>query len=176
MKKFFLLPLFIFLMPYLIYSQITLSQVDDLISQGYYNQALILCTQYMIDNTKDFDQGQKRIEQINKHNSQFATMFDRLTSYMENNPEDVKTHLDMISEIRKFEPHPDTNNAIALKLAEQNAEFKYNQKEFNRYMAEGKKALNNNQLREAAGLFADGLILYQEKFFNNKDEDGKKSL
>ncbi len=161
-------------MPLCANAQVTLNQVDELIAQGYYNQALILCTQYMIDNTKDFDQGQKRVELINKHNAQFATMFDKLTSYMEKNPEDVKTHLDMISEIKKFEPHPDTNNAIALKLAEQNAEFKYNQKEFNRYMAEGKKALDKNQLKEAASIFSDGLVLYQEKFFNNKTDEGKQ--
>lgn len=144
-----------------------LKQIDSLIEKREYNQALKLITVYMTENPKNFDQAEKRVQDIFAARARYSKKADDFIRVLLDEPEDDKKKLDMIGELENMERNPGKAERDFVIEAKKAAQFSYFRSQYARMQREARALMAEGKYSEAADVYKNGYAIYQKEFFSN---------
>lgn len=173
MKKFFIFfSVIFFAFSPCAFSQ-SLAEIDALINDTNYDQALILLNQYIIEKPDDFDSAQKRIKKILNARKDYATLANKLIDLIQTDPGNDKEIYEITSRLEQFEKNPSDQNLQFIADLKKSAEFNYFRAVFLEILqASAQLTIQKNysgsssKLREGFWLYRDN---YYEKWNSNSD-------
>ena len=144
-----------------------LKAIDALIEKREYNQALSLIAEYMLENPKNFDKAEKRVQDIFTARTKYSEKADDFIRVLLDEPEDDKKKLDMIGELENMEKNPGKAEKDFIIEAKKAAQFSYFRSQYTRMQREARALLAEGKAAEAAAVYNEGFSIYQTEFFDN---------
>ena len=140
-----------------------LAQVEQLITERKYNQAILALRELLQQNPEAFDEAEKLMERIRTARSEYNAKFEELIKalFEENN---VPKGLALIAELEALDPYPNEAVARALEQAKVGRELVVNMNRFNRIMDEAAALLAQGSYTEANARYLEGFELGRESF------------
>ena len=165
----FLLPLFLAVYP--LYGggskeASVISQADTLIEEKQYNRALALLSEYVKNNPDRFDQAQKRIQIILKVRNEYNVLAQRLLTVMETEPENSGLLLVLSEQLIELDPERIAETQDLISNVRNLALFMFNRSRLEKILNEGSALISERRYSEAMKVYAGGLDIYLEDFFN----------
>lgn len=142
------------------------AEIDLCIQQQNYTDALKLLNDYIIQNPKDFDNAQKRIDLVMKARTNYANRVDELLDVIVNEPTNDEKKLKMIAEVEALEKNPSASTKAFIAQTKAAAEFTFFRSQFETMMAEGSEHTKNQRYYESLLKNQEGFALYRENFAN----------
>ncbi|AEE17161.1 hypothetical protein Trebr_1739 [Treponema brennaborense DSM 12168] len=146
-------------------------QIDTLIEQRNYNEALIRLNEYIRQHPENFDGAQKRISRIMDARSLYSELADRLIDVLLDEPANDEKKLQMIAELESMEKNPTTANTNFIKETKVAAQFTFFRAKYAERMENGARFVDENRFVPAVNEFYAGLELYREDFFEQDYPD-----
>jgi len=152
---------------------ITLEEIDTLIENKDLNDAVDKLDDYIKYNPEDFDNAQKRVEQILKTREYYKKVADELVEFqeylknnpLENTPENNKKILDYISELESLENNQNAQQLKFISQLKDSAQFIYCNSVFAQIMVAGKSLTEEKKYTEATRTYTEGFTLYRDDFY-----------
>ena len=143
---------------------LTLSQIQKLMAQTDYNQALKQLYLYIKNNPDDFDRAQVLINQIMVQRQKYSVLTEMAVRASEENPEDHETPAKIILEMRGIEKNPPSEIKYAIDMLEELHLFKYYAYLFDSILAEGAELTQKEQYSNAIKRLHEGFWIYRDEF------------
>nr|MBP3283028.1 hypothetical protein [Treponema sp.] len=168
---------------------LTLKEIDKLIKDKDYNQALLELTAYMRANPNDFDRAQKRVEKIMKIRWLYDERAEKLAEMMKESKEDSQATVDYTDEdkasdqekmelITQLENHEKNQTETAEELTRQARKaiaLRFYLDRYTRIMKDGHEMLMGERYGEALAKFQEGFDLKKsdsDKIYTPEVPDG----
>jgi hypothetical protein len=154
---------------------ITLAEIDELIENKDLNEAVDKLDDYIKYNPEDFDNAQKRVEQILKTREYYKEVADELVEFqeylkanpLENTPENNKKILDYIAELQSMENNQNPQQLKFIAQLKDAAQFIYCNSVFEQIMEAGISLNEEKKYTEAARKYTEGFTLYRDDFYTS---------
>jgi antitoxin component HigA of HigAB toxin-antitoxin module len=143
-----------------------ISQADALIEEKQYNRALALLSEYVKNNPDRFDQAQKRIQIILKVRDEYNVLAQRLLTVMETEPENSALLLTLSEQLIELDPERIAETQGLINNVRNLALFMFNRSRLAKILDEGSALIAERRYSEAMKVYAGGLDIYLEDFFN----------
>lgn len=151
-----------------------LHEIDTLINKKEYNKALKLITEYMRTNPKNFDEAEKRVQDIFSHRDEYAEKADDFIEVLVEEPENDKKKLDMIVDLENTEKNPGKAEKEFIVEAKKAAQFAYFRSQYARIQRESAALIAEKQYAQAFAVYGSGFLIFQKEFFDTiESEDAK---
>lgn len=144
----------------------SLREIDALIKQTDYDNALLELSDYMKRNPEDLDAAQRRVDAIQRARSYYTRLANELLDVMEKEPENAQKKLAVIKELESLEKHPTQEHLAFIRQAKAAAEFTYYRAQFRRLLEEGAKNASNQKYSDAIALIQSGYYMYRDEFYD----------
>ena len=158
-----------------IFADDALREIDSLIEKREYNRALSLITEYMKANPKNFDQAEKRVQEIFAARDEYAKKADDFIGVLLDDPENDKKKLDMIADLENTEKNPGRAEKEFVVEAKKAAQFAYFRSQYARIVREADELCEKNDFAGALGVYSAGFLIYQKEFFDSIENEDKKT-
>lgn len=142
-----------------------LDEIDRLIQEHNYNQALLLLHTYISEYPDDFDAAQKRVDIILRERSTYNQIAQELFETVTNEPDNNEKKLSLIAQLEQMEQNQSGIHVNFIRQIQTISQFAVNRERFNRVMAEGIRLVSQDRYADAVLLYADNYDLYQAEFF-----------
>ncbi len=153
-------------------SFISLSQIDELIKETRYDQALEELNKLVLEKPESFDQVQTRIEKIMTARNKYARLAEELIQVIVDDPDNSEKIYKITSELERLEKYPSDQQLAFISETRRAAEFSYFRKEYNRINEESESLFESGDYVAVVTKSREGFSLYQERFFEeNTDEE-----
>ena len=116
---------------------LSLKEIDQLIDETSYNEALLELTRYLSAYPNDFDRAQKRISRIMKIREEYNKGAESLVDIIKNGDETKAEKLTKITELEGFESDPSEITVEFTNLARRTVTLGEVLLQYNRIMREG---------------------------------------
>ncbi|MCR4952750.1 MAG: HEPN domain-containing protein [Treponema sp.] len=143
---------------------LTLFQIDALIKQTDYNEALKQLYIYIKKYPDDFDRAQVLIKRIMNQRQKYSVLTEMAMKASEENPEDHETPAKIILEMRSIEKNPPAEIKYVIDMIEEMHLFKYYAYMFDTIIAEGAALTQKEQYSNAVKKLHEGFWIYKEEF------------
>ncbi len=179
-KRFVLLSILIFsVFSASLFSQteeLSLREIDALIKQTDYDNALDALSSYMKKYPDDLDAAQRRVDSIMRARSYYTRLANELLDVMEKEPENAEKKLAIIKELESLEKHPTQEHLAFIKQAKAAAEFTYYRAQFRRIMEGGAQNARSQKYSDAVALIQSGFYMYRDEFYEENSSDLTKRV
>lgn len=167
MKKFYCVIITFFLTTVWVFAADNplLTEIDALIHEKNYNNALLKLEKYINDYPEDFDQAQNRINKIMKERDLYHKKAEELIATIINEPTNDLKKLQMIEELEKMEINANESTRNFIKQTKSAAQFTYYKYIFDEIMNKGKEKFQQNLYSQSAFQYLEGFKLYKEEFY-----------
>ncbi|MCQ2572508.1 MAG: hypothetical protein MJ182_01300 [Treponema sp.] len=149
----------------------SLSQIDVLIKETRYDQALEELNKYIIQNPENFDNAQARIERIMLARNRYSRLAEELIQLIIDEPDNSEKIYKITSELEHLEKYPSDRQLAFIRETRIAAEFNYFRKEYIRLHEETENLVHSGQYMAAARKAREGFELYQERFFDEWSQE-----
>lgn len=146
---------------------VTLKEIDALIKETYYENALDLLNQYIVLYPDDFDSAQRRIKKILNSRQRYSYLWDRLLYLSVNEPQNDKDIYEVSSEMEMLEKHPPMKITKFITDAKRTAEFNYFRALSNSLQNESAALASSGKYVDAATKASEGFWLYKDNFYED---------
>ena len=143
---------------------LTLFQIDALIKQTDYNEALKQLYIYIKKYPDDFDRAQVLIKRIMNQRQKYSVLTEMAMKSSEENPEDHETPAKIILEMRSIEKNPPAEIKYVIDMIEELHLFKYYAYLFDSIIEEGAALTQKEQYSNAIKKLQEGFWIYKEEF------------
>jgi len=144
---------------------LSLSQIDALIKETKYDQAMEELNKYIEKNPKNFDNAQIRINKIMDARNRYTELAEELIQLIINEPDNSEEIYKITTELETLEKYPSDRQLAFIRETRIAAEFNYFRKEYNRIHEETEKLIEDQNYVAAFKKAQEGFNLYQERFF-----------
>ena len=169
-KRFAFLTIFILsllaLQPIASAEDLSLREIDALIKQTDYDNALEALSSYMKKFPDDLDAAQRRVDSIMNARAYYTRLANDLLDVMEKEPENAEKKLAIIKELESLEKHPTQEHLAFIKQAKSAAEFTYYRAQFRRILEEGAKNARGQKYADAIAVIQSGYYMYRDEFYD----------
>ena len=152
---------------YILNSNVTLTEIDQLIKKTEYDEALRLLNIYIAANPENFDNAQRRIKNILNQRLQYADLADKLIQMIVNEPENSKEIYEIIAQMEKFERHPSDANLQFIADVKKSAEFNYFRAVFMDIQNQAAELTAKEQYAASMEKIREGFWLYKDDFYEH---------
>lgn len=146
---------------------VSLREIDALIKETYYENALDLLNRYIVLHPDDFDSAQRRIKKILSSRQRYSYLWDRLLYLSVNEPQNDKDIYEVSSEMEMLEKHPPVKITKFISDAKRTAEFSYFKALSNSLQEDSAALSSSGKYVDAALKASEGFWLYKENFYND---------
>ncbi len=147
-----------------------LSDIDALIEEQMYNDAMALLDDYIKQNPKDFDNAQKRVNLVLKVKTEYKKKADEFIASLQNEPENNEKHNRLIDELEALDKNPSMEVRKFTSESKAAIKFTYYNNQFTEIMNSGAELLQQGLYTEAAKKFSEGFILYKPEFYEEETD------
>ncbi len=144
---------------------LSLNEIDLLIKQTEYDDALRALSAYIKEYPEDLDAAQRRIDRIMNARSYYTRLAGQLLDVMENEPENAEKKLAIINQLETLEKHPSEEHLAFIRQAKAAAEFTYYRAKFRRIMEQGARYAETRNYLEGVDLIKTGFYMYRDEFY-----------
>ncbi len=141
---------------------LSLSEIDALISSSNYNEALKSLTLYMKEHPNDFDRAQKRVDRVLKARNAFNKNAEKLVDMIKSGEGDQIQKLEKITLLEKSEVDPTETVSEFTALARRTVALGDVLIAYNRIMHQGLRLVEAGQYADAALKFEEGFLIKNE--------------
>ena len=141
---------------------LSLKEIDQLIDETSYNEALLELTRYLSAYPNDFDRAQKRISRIMKIREEYNKGAESLVDIIKNGDETKAEKLTKITELEGFESDPSEITVEFTNLARRTVTLGEVLLQYNRIMREGVALVRKESYEAAAIKFEEGFAIKNE--------------
>ena len=152
-------------------SNVTLTEIDQLIKKTEYDEALRLLNIYIAANPENFDNAQRRIKNILNQRLQYADLADKLIQMIVNEPENSKEIYEIIAQMEKFERHPSDANLQFIADVKKSAEFNYFRAVFMDIQNQAAELTVKEQYAASMEKIREGFWLYKDDFYEHWEKN-----
>ncbi|MCQ2585319.1 MAG: hypothetical protein MJ185_06985 [Treponema sp.] len=150
---------------------LSLSQIDVLIKETKYDQALEELNRYIAQNPENFDNAQTRIDRIMNARNRYTQLAEQLIQLIIDEPDNSEKIYRVTSELEHLEKYPSDRQLAFIRETRIAAEFNFFRKEYNRIHEETEELVQKGNYVLAAKKAREGFTLYQERFFDEWQQD-----
>ena len=154
---------------------LSLREIDEMIKQTDYDNALAELSDYMKKYPSDLDAAQRRVDLIMNARSYYTRLANELLDVMEKEPENAEKKLAIINKLQSLEKHPTAEHLAFIKQAKAAAEFTFYRAQFRRILEEGAKNAVSQKYSEAISVIQSGYYMYRDDFYDENPADLLKS-
>lgn len=140
------------------------SDIDEKIESKQYNDALLLLNEYIRNNPEDFDNAQKRVNQVMDVRSDYAKLAEEIIYVIINEPTNDEKKLRMIAELESIEENPSPATKAFIAQTKSAAEFTYYRSKFEEIISKGSQETQNQEYVESLKTNFTGFDLYRTHF------------
>ena len=140
------------------------SDIDEKIESKQYNDALLLLNEYIKNNPEDFDNAQKRVNQVMDVRSEYAKLAEEIIYVIINEPTNDEKKLRMIAELEAIEENPSPATKAFIAQTKSAAEFTYYRSKFEEIISKGSAETQNQEYVESLKTNFTGFDLYRTHF------------
>ncbi|MDR1319504.1 MAG: hypothetical protein LBJ90_07755 [Treponema sp.] len=145
-----------------------LSDADDLIRRKEYNAALEILSAYSKENPDNFEEAQRRIRQIYRIRGEFNSVAGELLDMVaDGSIDNAEKVLELTNRLRELESSSNPQLAAFITRIRDLAQFAYNRSRLDRILVEGRDLIDRGNFAQALVVYAGGMDLYQDDFFNS---------
>ena len=144
-----------------------LAEADELIEMKRYNEAVQLLHGYMNNNPDRFGEAQKRMQQIVKIRERFNAVAEELLDTVMDHPDDYEKILNLSNQLTALGSASDTSTQIFLNQVRELAAFNVNRRQLEDVLEEARSFLSRGDFQRALAVYAGGLSIYRDDFFNS---------
>lgn len=134
----------------------SLKQIDVLIANTEYQQALDELSVYMKAYPRDFDRAQKRVEKILRARAKYDDNAEKLLNVMKYDNENDEQKMEIISELEDSEKNPPQMEVDFERQARRTVALGFYINIYNKIMKEGGELIKQEKYAEAAAKFNEG--------------------
>ena len=142
---------------------LSLKQIDSLIEEAKYNEALRQVTRYIETYPEDFDRAEKRISRIMKQKEAFNREAAELVDIIRNDDGSKTDKITKILEMDKFESGPTDNVVDFMNLARRTVTMGDVLVQYDKIMKKGMELVKAESYYDAALKFEEGFSIKNEK-------------
>lgn len=146
---------------------LSLFEIDRLIRQTEYDEALKQLKIYIENNPLKFDIAQQRIKRIMNARRSYSELAERLIELIKNDPGNNKEIYEITTRLEQFEKHPSDENLQFIADAKKSAEFNYFRSLFLEIQEQSAILVAQNKFTEAAAKAKEGFWLYKDSFYED---------
>lgn len=143
----------------------TLSEIDALIKDTNYDEALVYLNKYIVENPEDFDNAQKRIKKILNARNGYATLANRLIDLIQTDPGNDKEIYEITSQLEQFEKNPSDQNLKFIADLKKSAEFNYFRAVFQEILQTSAQLTMQKNYSGSSAKLREGFWLYRDNFY-----------
>ena len=143
-----------------------LERADALIAEKQYNRAMALLSGYVKSNNDNFDAAQTRIRKILKVREDYNLLAQRLLGVMENDPDNARLILSLSEQLMELDPERIAETQDLIARIRNLALFRYNRSRLEAILDEGDVLTAGRRYPDAMRVYAGGLDIYRDEFFN----------
>lgn len=145
-------------------NSISMREIDRLIKETEYNQALEVLSQYIKDNPDKFDIAQKRISKIMLNRQKYNELASELVDILKNNPENNVAIYEITEKLESFEKNPSNDSLAFIRQAKQASRFAYFKSKYDAIMDNGSKLVADSRHVEAIDNYKNSFGLYKDDY------------
>jgi hypothetical protein len=149
---------------------VLLSDIDALIEEQMYNDAMALLDDYIKQNPKDFDNAQKRVDLVLEIKNEYKRKADEFIASLQNEPENNEKHNRLIDELEALDKNPCIEVRKFISESKAAIKFIYYNNEFTKIMNSGAELLEQGLYTEATKKFSEGFVLYKPEFYEEEKD------
>lgn len=165
---FFTLVFFLFVSTNYLFSsgkqEVDFYDIDEKIQDKQYNDALLLLNQYIKENPENFDNAQKRVNDIMDVRSEYAKLAEEIIYVIINEPTNDEKKLKMIAELEAIEENPSESTREFIAQTKAAAEFTYYRSKFEEIISKGSVETTNKDYISSLRTNFSGFELYRSHF------------
>ena len=144
---------------------LSLFEIDRLIRQTEYDEALKQLKNYIEKNPLKFDLAQTRIKKIMNARRDYSLLAQRLISLIQTDPSNSKEIYEITSQLEQFEKNPSDENLQFIADLKKSAEFNYFRALFMEIQEASAQLTKSGMFVEGANKAKEGFWLYKEEFY-----------
>lgn len=179
-KKAFVLTILILIFSFPVYSQtnaveiieaqdsdddvMSLFQIERLIRDTDYNEALLQLHKYIEKYPERFDNAQRLIKTIMSRRQRYSILTERAIKSSTENPEDHETPSKIILEMKTLEKNPPEEIQVVINMLEDMHLFKYYAYLFDTIQQDASELTHKNDVTGAITKIQEGFWLYKDEF------------
>lgn len=152
-------------------SKLSLSQIDRLIKNTEYQEALIQINDYLQENPNDFDNAQKRIKKIMESKEEYSDITQIFIEIIQNNPKNSKKLYEMMQQVDKAKKNPPEKNVEFMDNVRKSVEFSYNRSLFLEIQKESGDFTKRKLYIAALNKIKGGFWIYQKEFYEKWENE-----
>jgi len=145
-------------------SQEKFIDVDNFIEAKEYNNALLLLNEYIKENPEDFDNAQKRVNEVMNVRSEYAKLAAEIIDVIINEPTNDEKKLKLIAELEAIEKNPSESTREFIAQTKAAAEFTYYRSKFEEIITKGSLENQNREYIASLKTNYTGFDLYRTHF------------
>ena len=138
--------------------------IDEKIQEKQYNDALLLLNTYIKENPENFDNAQKRVNEIMDVRSRYAKLAEEIIYVIINEPTNDEKKLKMIAELEAIEENPSESTREFIAQTKAAAEFTYYRSKFEEIIFKGSVETTNKEYISSLRTNFSGFELYRSHF------------
>ncbi|MCQ2596412.1 MAG: hypothetical protein MJ181_01065 [Treponema sp.] len=143
----------------------SLSQIDALIKETRYDQAMEELNKYIEEYPENFDNAQSRIEKIMNARNRYSRLAEELITVILEEPDNSEKIYKITYELEHLEKYPSDRQLAFIRETRIAAEFNYFRKEYGRIHEETENLIQGGNYVAAVKKAQEGFGLYKENFF-----------
>lgn len=150
---------------------LSLEEIDNLIKDTDYSQALIQLSEYLKKYPDQLDFVQKRIDLIMNYRNQYMILANKLLDTMEKEPENAQKKLEIIAQLETVEKNPTEEQLQFIKQAKIAAQFTHYRAQFRRITEESSNSVKNGEYSKAIANIQTGFDMYRQEFYETNPKN-----
>ena len=139
-------------------------EIDSYIDSKEYNSALLLLNEYIKENPEDFDNAQKRVNEVMDVRSHYAKLAAEIIDVIINEPTNDEKKLKLIAELEAIEENPSEATREFIAQTKAAAEFTYFRSKFEEIITKGSEETQNQDYVASLKTNYTGFELYRTHF------------
>lgn len=146
-------------------NDLSLMEIDRLIRQTEYDEALKQLNNYILQHPQKFDSAQSRINKIMNIRAQYSQLAEKLIDMIITDPENSKEIYEIIAQLETFEKHPSAKNLQFISDLKKSTEFSYFRSLLQDIEKESVDFTQQEKYVEAVKRVREGFWLYKDSYY-----------
>ena len=146
-------------------STASLEQIDTLIKDTNYDEALEQLHSYITAYPERFDEAQKRIKKVLDARNRYTMLANTLIDVIQNDPGNDEKILAITKQLEELEKHPTEKQLAFIREAKVAAQFNYYRAKFTEIMKSGAEQTRAGNYGDSVDTVRSGFYMYQDDFF-----------
>ena len=145
---------------------LSLTEIDVLIKDTNYDQALEQLYLYITKYPDQFDEAQKRIKKVLDARDRYTVLANSLIDVIQHDPENDEKILNITNQLETLEKHPTEKQLTFIRDAKVAAQFNYYRSKFIEIMKSSAEMTRGENYAGSVDIVHSGFYMYRDDFFD----------